>query len=642
MKLWRVDFPFFILIGTIFFYGILPTFGQVKPNPSQQDLDSISHYYKLSKARDSLSLSERLQYVTCFLKGAELFQQDSLIYNGLMQKTMLLSRSKMYDSAIAYSHKLYDLANQNGNNTYIIKAYIKLGLYSRRNNKLTEAFNYYNEAFKVANITNDSINAGRSLLHMANIQNILGDYSGGRVTAVDGAKYIENTSDFKTLVGLYQVIAVAHREQKNYNKALKYVDKAIEIDSSFISSQILMNTKANILADQGNYEQGIVILSELAKDSLIKKSKKEYARILDNLGYIKWLQNINNESSETLLLTALKIRKEINDIEGLIASNIHLTKYYFKLDKLKALNYTEEAYHNAKEQNSLTSILEALGFVFDLKENTNNEAKIFNKIHNQLKGINQKNREIYALTKYENEDLTNQNLILKAKTARKERQEIIYFFGTIILLLAAGLVFYLLQQRHKREKIREVFNAEARISKKLHDELANDVYHVMTQVQNNRNDQEVLDKLENIYSRTRDISRENSDFDIGHNYAQELSGMLSSYGSDRTKIIIKDIDDINWQSITPEKKIIVHRIIQELMINMKKHSHAELVAITFKKVQRRIEIGYADTGVGVSKNDIIYSSGLRNAENRIKTIGGSFIFDSERGKGFKAKIFFPN
>ncbi len=639
MKLWRVDFPFFILIGTIFLYSILPTFGQVKPNPSQQDLDSISHYYKLSKARDSLSLSERLQYVTFFLEGAEMFQNDSLVYNGLMQKTMLLSKVKMYDSAIVYSNKLYTLAKQNKDTAYIRKAFSKLGRYHKRNNELAEAFKFYNEAFKVSRIIEDSLNSGRSLLHMAYIQAMLGDYSGSKTTATDGLRYVENTSDLRSLSGLYHCISVAYSEQKDIEEALRYNSLALSVQGN---NDIEKNTKALILADKGNYEQGIAILSELASNSILKEDKREYARIIGNLGYIKWLQNKENENSEKLLLRAKEIREEIDDPEGLIASNIYLAKYYFDENREKALHNAEAAYQNALKLKSLTSIIESLGFVFQLKENIDEEAKVFNETYLKLSEINQSNREIYAVTKYENENLVNQNLILKAETARKERQEIIYLFGTIILFLAAGLVFYLLQQRHKREKIREVFNAEARISKKLHDELANDVYNVMTQVQNNRNDQEVLDKLENIYSRTRDISRENSDFDIGHDYAQELSGMLSSYGSDRTKIIIKDIDDINWQSITPEKKIIVHRIIQELMVNMKKHSHAELVAITFKKVQRRIEIGYADTGVGVSKNDIIYSSGLRNAENRIKTIGGSFIFDSERGKGFKAKIFFPN
>ncbi len=649
MKLWRVDFPFIILIGLVFFYGNNQVFSQekTKTNFSQQDLDSISYYYRLSKKGDSLSLPERLRYITYFLKGAELFQKDSLIYDGLMQKTLLLSKSDMLDSAILYSNKLYNVASKNLDTMYMIKASTKLGIYHRKNGQYTKAFQYYNEAFKISQKNNDSLAAGKTLLQMANIQDILGDYSGSRTTAIDGLKYLETTNDLKSLSGLYHIISVANSEQKNNEEALRYNSLAIDLGTDDSSknairmSNILKfkNTKALILSEMANYEEALSILSELIKNDVVQNNKSEYARVLDNLGYIQWVKDEENENSLKLLMQAKEIRENINDIRGLFASNIHLTKYYLGRDRLRALKYADEAYQNALKQQSLISILEALGFVFELRNDSNEEAKVFNETYLKLNQINQSNREIYAVTKYENDKLVNQNLILKAKTAKKERQEIIYLFGTIILLLTGGFVFYLLQQRYKREKIRDVYNAENRISKKIHDELANDVYNIMTQMEH---DHEILDKLEDIYSRTRDISRENSGFDIESNYSEELSNMLSGYSSNQTKIIIKGINEINWQSITPEKKIVIHRVLQELSVNMKKHSQANLVAFAFKKTSKKITISYSDNGVGVDKNEIIYSNGLQNVENRTKAIGGLFIFDSEKGKGFRAKIQFPN
>ncbi len=651
MKLWRVNFPSLLCIGGIYLYTLSSVFCQHQTiqTPPQKVLDSILQYYSLSN-QDSLSLSKRLQFASSFLKGAKSYQQDSLLYIGLMRKTKLLGKAKMYDSAIVYSNRLYDFAEKNGDTIYILKAFTKLGIYHKNNNQLSKAFQYYNNAFKISRLINDSIQAGKSLLQMANIQNFSGDYSGSKNTAIDGLKYIENTSDLRSISGLYHVISVANFEQKNYEEAFKYNSKALtlardSVSISFIKmSNVLMfkNAKALFLANTSNYKQAISILKTLVSDSIVINDKIEYARVLGNMGYIQWFQNPLNKNSEVLLLKARDIRKKAENTEGLIASNIYLTKYYFNKNKVKALQYAEEAYQNALQLKSLTSIIEALGYIFQLKENTNAEAKVFNETYLKLQEINQSNREIYAVTKYENDKLTNENLVLKAATAKKERQKIIYLFGTIILLLGGGLIFYLSNQRYKREKIRDVFNAETRISKKIHDELANDVYNVMTRIQNNTDNHEVLDKLENIYGRTRDISREHNSFDTGANYLHELRGMLSSYSANDVKIIIKNIDDIKWQTITPEKKIVVHRIIQELMVNMKKHSQAGLVAITFKKKNKHIEISYADNGVGVSKNEILYSSGLQNAENRIKTIHGSFIFESEKGKGFKAKIHFPS
>ncbi len=650
MKLWRVNFPFKIFIWGMFLWGISFGFCQERSNvdPSQKQLDSVFQYYILSN-KDSIPLSKRLRYASSFLRGTLFYQKDSLVYKALMRKTKLLGKAKMYDSAIFYSDQLLNYAKKNEHTKYMIKASTKLGIYHKKNNELTEAFRFFNKAFKISRRYNDSLRAGASLLQMSNIQVTLGDYSGSKATAIDGVKYLGGTKDIKRLSGLYHIISVSNLEQKDYDEALRYNQLAINLGDNNISSGIIgknhilvfKNTQANILADQKEYEKSIFILSELASDSLIQKNEQEYARVLDNLGYIRWLRDTENKESEKLLQNALKIRSEINDTGGLIASNIHLTKYYLQKNKSKALQYAEEAYQNALELKSLTSIIEALGFIFQLKEDTNEEARVFNETYLKLSEINQSNREIYAVTKYENDKLTNENLILKAETAKKDRQKIIYLFGTIISIMIAGFVVYYLRQRYKKEKIRDVFNAETRISKKIHDELANDVYHVMNKIQNKTNDHEVLDKLEDIYGRTRDISRENSSFDTGENYAHELSGMLSSYGSYNTKIIIKGLEDINWQTVKPEKKIVIYRIIQELMINMKKHSQAGLVAITFKKKgKKNIEISYADNGVGVDKNEIFYSNGLQNAENRINSIGGSFIFDSEIGKGFKAKIYF--
>ncbi|AXT60095.1 ATP-binding protein [Aquimarina sp. AD10] len=651
MKLWRVISFIPIVFGILFVFNSNSAFSQdVNRISRQKALNSIAQQYELSKQK-TLPLSKRLAYVSSFLEVAYLYQQDSLIYNGLMQKTMLLGMMKNYDSAVIYSHKLYDLAAKNQDSFYLGISLIKLGVYHNKNNQLTEAFKYHNEAFKIYKAMKDSVMAGKSLLNMTNIQKSLGDYSGNKTTAIEGVKYLENTDkDLRSLSGLYHGISVANREQKNYEEALKYNEKALNLGIDSVSIKkigqryilVFKNTKANILASQGNYKEAVSILTQLESDVVVRKSMREYARVIGNLGYVKWLQNPKNTTSEKLLLQARSIRDSIRDVDGLIASNIHLTKYYLTKNKEKALQYAEAAYQNAKELNSLTSILESLGFIFQLQSDSNEEAKVFHEVYIKLQNINQSNREIYAVTKYENDKLTNENLILKAETAKKERQKVINLLGTLILILVGGLVFYLFRQRHKREKIRDVFNAETRISKRIHDELANDVYNVMTQIQNNQHSHDVLDKLENIYNRTRDISRENNNFDTGTHYSEELGNMLSSYSTNETKIIIKDIDIINWQSITPEKKIITHRIIQELMVNMKKHSHAALVAVSFRQTPKNVEITYADTGIGVDKNEIIFSSGLRNAENRIKIIGGSFIFDSEKGKGFKANICFPN
>jgi signal transduction histidine kinase len=73
---------------------------------------------------------------------------------------------------------------------------------------------------------------------------------------------------------------------------------------------------------------------------------------------------------------------------------------------------------------------------------------------------------------------------------------------------------------------------------------------------------------------------------------------------------------------------------------MKKHSQSDLVLIGFEEKGKTYEINYSDNGIGSSKS-LKFKNGLQNVENRIKTINGSFTFETESQKGFKAKIVFP-
>jgi len=647
MKLRKVYFPF--VLGGILLLSVFKTsFSQTSVSEiAQTTKDSLLQYYSYSLS-DSLSLKNRLYYNTIYLHKGYSLKNDSLIFKGLLMKTWLLGLDIKYDSAIFYTNRLYDLAVKNRDTIIMQKALIKLGLYHGYTNKITEAFEFYNEAYKISRANSDSTLAAISLMRMSSIQRAVGDYSGSKITATDGLKYLKNSNDLKTLGELYHAISISNREQKNLDEALRYNSKAISTTKRFkyvgYGSNLkvsFQNTRANILADKKKYGEAILILERLVADSLLSKSKMQKARLMDNLGYIKWLENPDSPDALLLMKKALKIRKEIKDGHGSLASYIHLTKFYFNIDKSKALSYAEEAYENTKDRGNLAGQIDALEFIFELKENTKKEAKEYVEIQNSLKAVNQSNREIYAVTKYENEELSTENLVLKAEKAKKERQLIIYL-SLAALLLATGLFFiYFLQQRFKREKIRDIYHVETNISKKLHDEIAGDMYHIMIQMENKNSDSEMIDKLEELYLRTRDFSRENSGFDVGPEYGTELCGMIKSYEKATTKIIVRGPENVNWNSINPEKKIIIFRVLQELMINMKKHSCAEFVAITFEKISNQIKINYSDNGVGVSIGSLVMSNGLRNAENRIKAIGGLIIFESHVGKGFKAQISFP-
>ncbi|MNF82628.1 Sensor histidine kinase ComP [compost metagenome] len=135
----------------------------------------------------------------------------------------------------------------------------------------------------------------------------------------------------------------------------------------------------------------------------------------------------------------------------------------------------------------------------------------------------------------------------------------------------------------------------------------------------------------------RGISKENNRIETGVDFTNSIKEMLLAYDTNERNIIVNNLEDINWEIIDETKKITISRILQELMVNMKKHSKASLVLIKFENDHKSILIHYTDNGIGCEKTKMI-KNGLLNMESRIEAVKGTFDFDTEPDKGFKAKI----
>ena len=238
--------------------------------------------------------------------------------------------------------------------------------------------------------------------------------------------------------------------------------------------------------------------------------------------------------------------------------------------------------------------------------------------------------------------------IIKAKEAElklkdselqksKERQfKFMYMFIVVFGMLFSGFLYFIIKAKHKKEKIQQVYNTEVRISKKVHDEVANDVYHIMTKLQHNKNiENNVLDDLEGVYNKTRDISKENNIIDVHEDFGNYLKDLLLSYKTSQVNIITKDIDKVNWKQLHETKKFALYRVLQELMTNMRKHSKATLVVVKFNQENRKISVSYKDNGIGCN---LVKNNGLHNTENRMESLQGTITFDSQPNKGFSAHI----
>lgn len=527
------------------------------------------------------------------------------------------------------------------------------GLLNLNEKNFNSAFYNFNKSKILYENLKDSANIVYTLIQMASIQQINGDYYGSKETLTEALPYIKKKDIYSASINNF--FGIADKELSLYNDAISYYKESIKELDNEASKRSPLNNIAAVYIEQKKYDPAIQILESLLSQNNFQTKQddiKKY-RILDNLGYAYFKKGLLDKGL-SLMEESLKMRNSDNDTYGSIQSNLHLAEYYAKINPEKSNQYALNAYQAATISNSIDERLKALSFLIsnDSDIDDTKYAQKFVFLNDSIIKIRNNFKNKFAKIKYDSKKEKDENQKLRLEKVenqfaleKSEKEKILFLSGFIIL----GLILFFVNKNHKNKtqiiKLETAYDTETRIAKNIHDELANDVFHAITFTQtqsltNEDTKEDLIHKLDHIYSRVRGISRENNDIDTGPNYWKNLKETLSTYNTDDINISINGIDKISWDTIDDIKKISIYRVLQELMVNMKKHSQASIVFLKFETIANSIVINYSDYGKGCEKEQII-KNGLQNMENRILAIKGTITFDTEPDKGFKVKITLP-
>jgi len=512
------------------------------------------------------------------------------------------------------------------------------------------SFYYFNKSKIAFELSKDSANIVFNLLQMANIQQINGDYYGSKETLTEALPYVKNDNNY--IVAINNFFGIADKELSIYDDAVFFYNQAIKDSKDDVSKQSPLNNIAVVYTKQKKYEKAIEILESILKSGNLNDSKfvKSKSRVIDNLGFA-YFKNGNPDKGLQFMNEGLKLRNRFEDFYGSIESYLHLAEFYATTDSKKSNEYAQNAYQIATKFHSIDERLKALSLLISNGSGTQYAQKYIS-LNDSITKIRNNFKNKFAKIKYDSKKEKDENQKLKLEKAENllalqeaKYQKIVGFIGFVFL----GIVIVVLVRYYKNKnriiRIKTAYDTETRIAKDIHDELANDVFNAITFTQTQplsveSTKETLIQKLDHIYTRVRGISRENNDIETGANYSDNLKEMLSTYNSKSTNVIINSIEKVNWDAIDEIKKVTIYRVLQELMVNMKKHSHAPLVALTFDSDQKFVFINYADRGKGAEKNKIV-KNGLQNMENRILAIKGTITFDTEPDKGFRVNIKLP-
>jgi len=528
---------------------------------------------------------------------------------------------------------------------YYLKAlsFYNLGMYD-------SSFVYLELAKEQAFKEGDNLTVVRSLILIGINEYDQGDFFGAQETSLKSIEFLEksNLKQDTLLSFAYNTIANSTDEMKQYNKAIPYYHQAIKYSTNPENTLMYKNNLAVCLRNAKRYAESIKLSEEIL--SKVPSGTTDYAKFLNNLAKTKWMAD-NSYNPVPDYHKALTIRTSQKDRWGQNSSYASLAKYYDNRKPDSSIYYLHKQYEIATEINSADDQLNALrGLIQSNSSNSQRYLSTYLALNDSIQQARSAAKNQFALIRYEVEKNKADNLRLEKENAEKQnrliRQRAITGASIFLLVLVAGggtLWYKRRKQRLELEAQNRVKETQLHLSKKIHDVVANGIYRVMSEIEHGDEvDRDgVLDKLENMYHQSRDISHDVEQETITEiPYNEQLASLLKSFAADHRKILIAGNNAEQWDDISKRIKDEVKHVLQELMVNMKKHSQAEQVVIRFDISDQQLNIFYKDNGVGIPEEKS-KGKGITNTVSRIESLGGKITFVNEPGKGLNITTVIP-
>ncbi|MBZ4189402.1 tetratricopeptide repeat-containing sensor histidine kinase [Niabella beijingensis] len=484
-------------------------------------------------------------------------------------------------------------AIKSGDKEYLAKNYADIGLVFMNQLQYDKAETYYDKAISILQQTGKSkldnmdifINAARNLLYinkLSEAKELIDDIS---PFAPSGTVY---ETDVLMNTGIYLI------ESNQHSEALKVLDEALSIAHKLQNADLaerIMFEQYRAYSGLGNYKKAIVILLRLVKNPARNSSQnklmiyQELATAYEKNGNTKAAYKWQKEYSRLLdSVDKSKLKEEINGLE------------------IK--------FHSAENQKRITEL------------NASN---------------------------------------ITAKLTAKNSRLVNWLLGSISLLLLATVLFVLVFYRNSKQSsiqkaqieiTKAVVQAQegerTRIARDLHDGLGGMLTTTKLNLERvayengSHHDNEIRNILRQLDNSVLELRR------IARNMMPEMLLKLGLEAAlrDLCKLLVKRNLHINFQflgeenAISMETKIIIYRIVQELLTNCVKHANAQHVMLQCAQHGSVFFITVEDDGRGFDNEDPVNSMGvgLSNIQSRVAYLNGKMEVLSKNRQGTSVNI----
>jgi signal transduction histidine kinase len=495
---------------------------------------------------------------------------------------------------------------------------------------------------RLAENAKDKQQVALAYYNMALLQSNAGDHYGAQESLTLSLNALDEhrPEDRNYLALNYNELSMACFNLQDYAASLSYSERALKYAADSNFRHYILNNEGNALQKLKRYDQAIAAYSQVRR--LTTHDTTEHTKAVTNVAITRWLKDpAYNAVPE--LLSALAVRLKRQDLWGQNSSYAHLSDFYSRKRPDSALIYAQKMLQVAERLGSPDDKVEAIQKLILLAHPAEIKPYYYKYqfLNDSIAAVRSAAKNQFALIRYGVAKNKAENLKLqKANTEKK------YQLAFVLVLAVCALTFAFFWYRRRKwlqelEKQNAVNETRQKASKKVHDALANNIYLIMKKVQfeSDLDKDALVDDIDQVYQRARDLSYEITERPDA-NFQETISALLRSFATDDLKVLLVGNSAEFWRKVKDTDQLELKYVLQELMINMKKHSGADNVIIKFNVLDDQGMISYVDNGNGILEGAAA-KNGLKNTGNRIKEIGGHITFDSQTVKGLEILITFP-
>ena len=601
----------------------------------------------------------------------------------LPQKAFLIAEKTKIDSVIKQTYVLFgmksffnkDLANltltEKKLRTFFIKTkdsfalgkqyYYKALFFKVLNSgdnlaKSDSSLYYLSESKKISVQLKDSLEAGRRLLSISALQYREKDYFGGESSIIEGLHLLEPSGEvfftgllYERLGNVMWRLERQEEARKNYLKFFELQKKIPNIKLKYEKARLQLHL-AKTYESEGNYTKSIEYFNKCLMVADLKvENAYRYEAALEGLSYGHFMQG-DKKLALKGYLEVLKSRQSRGYKRGLIWSYALLGELHASNNETKkAIFFIKKSLQTAKELLTTTKKLENLLLLSKLvrgekgRKYLEERTQLNDSLHKRERILKNK----FTKVRYETEKKDKENISLKLENTRNqlaletERQHKIIGFlsaGASILFLGFGasivtnrrkkLIF---EAKMKQIEVRE--KERQRIAKSLHDEVAGDIRMLHLEL-TKRKQLEEAKKLAIIKGRVRNLSHQLSSESFEKvSFKNQIISLISDFFEIDFKIKVQEIDAVIWKDINNSIKRTLFLVIRESIQNSKTHAEASVVILNFKQTKKAITLTISDNGKGFNTASKKAGIGLKNMQERIEEVNGTFSIESTLNKG---------